>query len=175
MKASSKETDVFPIAKLFVVGDEGVGKTSLIRRYCTGDFKLKRESTNAVDVQAKIAEVNGLAITLSIWDVVNKGHFDILRYSFLRSAQAVALVYDVTATPSLDSLSEWHRQILKATSKASFCVVGNKADLPRVVPREHAETWASQHGFPHVEASAKTSKGVDDLFTTLARLAARLV
>lgn len=173
--SSSQDTQVFPIAKVVVAGDGGTGKTSLIRRYCTGMFEESRVMTIGVDFQVKIVEVDGRPIKLSIWDIAGQERFGSFRDTFYRGAQAVALVYDVTDLLSMSNLINWHREIAKVSPKALFCVVGTKIDLHRAVPRVHAETWARRMRCPYVETSAKTADGVDDFFLILARLAARLV
>jgi len=174
-RGMSQDTQVFPIAKVVVAGDGGAGKTSLIRRYCTGMFEESRVMTIGVDFQVKIVEVDGRSIKLSIWDIAGQERFGSFRDTFYRGAQAVALVYDVTDILSINNLVNWRREIAKVAPKASFCVVGNKIDLHRVVPRAHAENWAGRLNFPYIETSAKTAEGVEDFFLTLARLAARLV
>lgn len=174
--SSSKETQVFPIAKVVVAGDGGAGKTSLVRRYCGGMFEESRVMTIGVDFQVKIVEVGGRSIKLSIWDIAGQERFGSFRDTFYRGAQAVALVYDVTDILSLKNLVNWHREIAKVAPQAAFCVVGSKIDLHRVVPRVHAESWATHLNFPYLETSAKTAEGVEEFFLTLARLAAtRLV
>jgi small GTP-binding protein len=172
---SSQDTQVFPIAKVVVAGDGGAGKTSLIRRYCTGMFEESRVMTIGVDFQVKIVEVDGRSIKLSIWDIAGQDRFGSFRDTFYRGAQAVALVYDVTDILSMKNLVNWHREIVKVAPKAAFCVVGTKTDLHRALSREHAEGWARRMKFPYLETSAKTAQGVDEFFVTLARLAARLV
>ncbi|HLF29295.1 MAG TPA: GTP-binding protein [Anaerolineae bacterium] len=173
--SSSQDTQVFPVVKVVVGGDGAVGKTSLIRRYCTGMFEESRVMTIGVDFQVKIVEVDGRSLKLSIWDIAGQDRFGAFRDTFYRGAQAVALVYDVTDILSMNNLANWHRQIVKVAPKASFCVVGNKLDLHRVVPRRSGEGWARSLGFPYVETSAKTTEGVEDFFLILARLAARAV
>jgi small GTP-binding protein len=173
--SSSQDTNVFPLAKVVVAGDGGAGKTSLIRRYCTGMFEESRVMTIGVDFQVKIVDVDDRPIKLSIWDIAGQDRFGSFRDVFYRGAQAVALVYDVTDILSLNNLANWHREIVKVAPRAGFCVVGNKLDLHRVIPRHTAEKWARSLKLPYVETSAKTAEGVDEFFTTLARLAARMV
>lgn len=173
--SSSQDTQVFPLAKVVVAGDGGAGKTSLIRRYCTGMFDESRVMTIGVDFQVKLVDVGGRSIKLSIWDIAGQERFGSFRDTFYRGAQAVALVYDVTDIVSLNNLVKWHREIARVAPQAGFCIVGNKIDLHRVVPRSAAERWTSALGFAYLETSAKTAEGVDEFFLTLARLVARAV
>jgi len=172
---SHQDTQVFPIVKVVVAGDGSVGKTSLIRRYCTGKFESSRVMTIGVDFQVKIVEVDGRSVKLSIWDIAGQDRFGSFRDSFYRGAQSVALVYDVTDILSMNNLANWQREIAKIAPKAGFCVIGNKIDLHRVIPRDVAESWAVANGFPYLETSAKTAEGVEGFFGMLARLAVRPV
>jgi len=173
--SSSQDTQVFPLAKVVVAGDGAVGKTSLIRRYCAGMFEESRVLTIGVDFQVKLVEVDGRAIKLSIWDIAGQERFGSFRDTFYRGAHAVALVYDVTDVLSMNNLPNWRREIAQVAPHARFCVVGNKIDLHRVIPRGAVEEWATAQGVPYIETSAKTAEGVGEFFLTLARLAMRSV
>jgi Ras-related protein Rab-8A len=169
----SQSTIIFPIAKVVIAGDEGVGKTSLIRRYCTGTFEEPRIITTGVDFQIKIVEVNGNSIKLSIWDIAGQERFGAFRDTFYRGAKVVALVYDLMNPATLDDLPRWHSGVAQVCPKARFVVVGNKLDLGRRVMREQVEEWARSISLPYMETSALTNEGVDSLFQALAELAAQ--
>ena len=169
--SSNQDTQIFPLVKVVIAGDGGVGKTSLIRRFCSGKFEESRVMTIGVDFQVKIVEVEGRPVKMSIWDIAGQDRFGSFRGAFYRGAQAVALVYDVTDILSMNNLSNWHREVAQVAPQAGFCVVGNKIDLHRVIPRSTAEGWAKGMGFPYLETSAKTVHRVEDFFLTLARLA----
>ena len=169
----SQSTIIFPIAKVVIAGDEGVGKTSLIRRYCTGTFGEPRIITTGVDFQIKIVQVNGNSIKLSIWDIAGQEKFGAFRDTFYRGAKAVALVYDLANLTTLDNLPRWHSGVAQVCPKARFVVVGNKLDLGRRVMRDQVEEWARSMSSPYLETSALTNAGVDSLFLALAELAAQ--
>lgn len=172
---TTKETKIFPIAKIVVVGDHGVGKSSLVRRFCLDQFEARGETAASIDVQVKIVQVDGLTLTLSVWDVATQERGDALRETVLQNAQVAALVYDVTDPTSLEHLSNWRRELTRLAPRLSLCIAGNKIDLARSVPRERGEAWAKQEGLLYVETSAKTAAGVELLFLTLARRALHLV
>ncbi|RMF35264.1 MAG: GTP-binding protein [Chloroflexi bacterium] len=161
-----------PVLKVVVAGDGGVGKTSLIRRYCTGKFQESRIMTIGVDFQIQVVDLGDRTVKLSIWDIAGQERFGSFRASFYRGARAVALVYDVTDPISLRNLPLWQAEIAKVAPQARFVVVGNKIDLERKVPREKVEAWVREIGLPYLETSALTGEGVQAFFTTLARLAA---
>jgi len=171
LQEPTSSTIIFPIVKVVIAGDAGVGKTSLIRRYCTDAFDESRVATGGVDFQIKIVELDKRSIKLSIWDIAGQEKFGAFRDTFYRGAKAVALVYDLTEPTTMETLPRWHAEIAQICPTAQFVVVGNKIDLERKVSREQVEGWAGSMGFPYFETSALTGNNVSDLFTELARLA----
>jgi small GTP-binding protein len=168
---ASSSTIIFPIFKVVIAGDANVGKTSLIRRYCTEMFEETRSATNGVDFQIKIADVDGKPVKLSIWDIAGQEQFGAFRDTFYRGAKAIALVYDLTRPETMENLPRWHAEVARICSTADFVIAGNKCDLERKSSREQAEEWAKSMGLHTIETSALTGANVDELFVTLARLA----
>ena len=168
---SSSSTIIFPIVKVVVAGDVGVGKTSLIHRYCTDTFEESRAATDGVDFQIKITEIDNRSVKLSIWDIAGQEKFGAFRDTFYRGAKAVALAYDVTEPATMENLLRWHAEIAQICPAANFVVVGNKIDLERKTVKLQVEEWATSMDLPYFETSALTGEGVNGLFATLARLA----
>jgi len=170
---ATQSTMIFPIAKVVIAGDANVGKTSLIRRYCTGMFEESRVMTIGVDFQIKIVEVDGKVVKLSIWGIAGQERFGAFRDTFYRGARSVAIVYDVTDPPSADNLPRWNAEITRICPTAQFVVVGNKVDLARKVEANTVREWANSLGYPYLETSALEARGVGEFFTLLAQLAAK--
>lgn len=161
-----------PVVKVVVAGDAGVGKTSLIRRYCEGRFEASRVATIGVDFQTQTVPLPGGPVKLSIWDLAGQDHFEFVRRTFYRGSRAAALVYDVTRPETLADLRRWAEEVLANVPEARFLVVGNKVDLPHRSWSEPAQEFAASLEAPYLETSARTGQGVRALFETLARLAA---
>jgi len=186
--------------KIVILGDSGVGKTSLMNRFSTGKFTGQYKATIGADFLSKddvIVNDNFLQqrhlVTLQIWDTCGQERFQSLGVGFYRGADACLLVYDVTDPHSLDNLDHWRKEFLDqvgggmqglgdASTQFPFVVVGNKIDKAndRLVPREQAEEWCrtaasatimGSQALPYFEASAKTSESVEDAFQEAARLA----
>jgi small GTP-binding protein len=160
-----------PVYKVVVAGDGNVGKTSLIRRYCEGMFDSSRITTLGVDFQTKIVTVADRTIKLSIWDVAGQDRFLSFRDTFYGGAHAAALVYDVTSPPSFFNLMHWRDEIQSAVPLVPMVVIGNKADLPQIIPADEAKGWAKSLGLPFLLTSAATGQRVNDFFAGLAFLA----
>jgi len=160
-----------PILKVVIAGDGGVGKTSLIRRYCEGKFESSRVATIGVDFQTKLVDLPSGSVKLSIWDMAGQERFQVMRAGFYRGSRAAALVFDLTDAESLTNLNRWHEEISKAAPSQPFVVVGNKLDLPRAWIDAEASELARSVGARYVETSALTGEGVSELFASLAELA----
>lgn len=132
--------------KIVIVGDSGVGKTSLMNRYSTGKFTGQYKATIGADFLSKdnvIVDDPFLQqrhlVTLQIWDTAGQERFQSLGVGFYRGADACLLVYDVTDPHSLDNLDHWRKEFLDqvgggiqglgdASTQFPFVVVGNKTD-----------------------------------------------
>lgn len=157
--------------KVAIVGDGGVGKTTLLRRYATGKFQESRIMTIGVDFQTVAVQTIGLSFKLTVWDLAGQERFASFRENFYLGARAVAMVYDVTDRQSLVDLPHWLKEANSVLTDTRFLVVGNKTDLPRAVTPEEGRAYAASINAAYLETSAKTGQGVARLFELLARAA----
>ncbi|XP_054083526.1 ras-related protein Rab-30 isoform X2 [Zeugodacus cucurbitae] len=127
--------------KIVLVGNAGVGKTCLVRRFTQGLFPPGQGATIGVDFMIKTVEVEGEKIKLQIWDTAGQERFRSITQSYYRSAHALILVYDISCQPTFDCLPDWLREIQEyANSKVLKILVGNKTDRDdREIPTQIAE------------------------------------
>jgi small GTP-binding protein len=166
----SNDPSALPIYKVVVAGDGNVGKTSLVRRYCEGKFDESRVTTMGVDFQTKVVTVGDKTVKLSIWDVAGQDRFISFRDTFYRGAHAVALVYDVTSPSTFFNLMHWRDEIQSIVPLVPMIVIGNKIDLPCIIPPDEVKGWARSYNMPFFLTSAMTGEAVSDFFATLAQL-----
>jgi len=166
------------LLKVIILGDSGVGKTSLMNRYHSGKFTGQYKATIGADFLSKEVTVDGKTATLQIWDTAGQERFQSLGVAFYRGADACLLVYDVTDPRSFENLQNWRSEFLKQIGSESnfpFVVLGNKVDKEqdRRISRSKADQWCrmNQNPVPHFETSAKTAVNVDDAFQEAARRA----
>eukprot|EP00816_Leptocylindrus_hargravesii_P005155 CAMPEP_0196812076 /NCGR_PEP_ID=MMETSP1362-20130617/20219_1 /TAXON_ID=163516 /ORGANISM="Leptocylindrus danicus, Strain CCMP1856" /LENGTH=217 /DNA_ID=CAMNT_0042187493 /DNA_START=71 /DNA_END=724 /DNA_ORIENTATION=- len=154
--------------KLLLIGDAGVGKSSMLLRFTDDSFDDHIQSTIGVDFKVKHMEVDDKRIKMTVWDTAGQERFRTLTSSYYRGAQGVVMVYDVTRRDSFENLAQWLREVQLYTPNNGEGVVkllvGNKIDLDRKVPREEAEAWARANGMLFLEASAKTKLGIRQCF-----------
>jgi len=154
--------------KVLMIGDAGVGKSSMLLRFTDDSFDDHIQSTIGVDFKVKHLDVAGKRIKLTIWDTAGQERFRTLTSSYYRGAQGVVLVYDVTRRDSFENLEQWLKEVKMYSPNNGEGVVkllvGNKVDLDRKVGREEAEDWARSQGMLFLEASAKTKTGIRQCF-----------
>lgn len=158
--------------KILLIGDSGVGKSSLILSF----ISASRETiapTIGVDIKIKHLTVGGKRLKLTLWDTAGQERFRTLTNSFYRDAQGIMLVYDVTRRETLTNLTDlWAKEVeLYSTNKDCVkMLVGNKLDCEsdRVVTKEEAVALAGELGCLFAECSAKTRENVEKCFEQLA-------
>ncbi|KAE8976008.1 hypothetical protein PF011_g24231 [Phytophthora fragariae] len=133
--------------KLLLIGDAGVGKSSMLLRFTDDTFDDNLQSTIGVDF---------------------KERFRTLTSSYYRGAQGIVLVYDVARRDTFENLDLWLQEVEVYSPAGGRDVVkllvGNKIDKERVVSRREAEDWARSKGMLFVESSAKTKIGIQQVF-----------
>ncbi|KAI1726108.1 ras family domain-containing protein [Ditylenchus destructor] len=158
--------------KVVLVGNAGVGKTCLVRKFTQGIFPPGQSATIGVDFMIKTVKVDDDKIKLQIWDTAGQERFRSITQSYYRSAHAIVLVYDVACQPSFDCLPEWLSEIEQYANRKVFkLLVGNKVDKEdeREVPERVGQNFADSNGFDYfVETSALDATNVDSLFQEVA-------
>ncbi|WEU40007.1 MAG: GTP-binding protein [Candidatus Odinarchaeum yellowstonii] len=114
--------------KIVVVGEGGVGKTTLIKRYVTGQFT---NSKTTIGVSFAIANVNfnNVTVKMQIWDLGGEERFRTLLPSFCKGAQGAIIVFDQSRFSTFLSLPEWIELVKKNTNNIPIILVGSKSDL----------------------------------------------
>jgi small GTP-binding protein len=160
------------VFKIIFIGDEGVGKTSLVARYATSQFKADYLPTLGANVVAKEYSYENRILTLLVWDIAGQEMFSQVRDKYYGGTSMAVLVYDVTSKKTLTNTKNWLADMRSAASaNTPLLLVGNKTDLPnRSVSREDGEKLARELGASFLETSAKTGENVRKLFDVVAKL-----
>ncbi|XP_017064783.1 ras-related protein Rab-18 [Drosophila eugracilis] len=152
--------------KLLVIGESGVGKSSLIRRFVENKFDHNHDVTIGMDFKSKVMNVDGIDYKVALWDTAGAERFRSLTPSFYRKALGAILVYDITNRDSLVKLEAWLAELDSYSDNPNIAiiVVGNKIDEERVVDREEGRKFARKHRALFIETSAKCDQFVSDVF-----------
>ena len=157
--------------KVCLVGSFGVGKTSLVARFVNGVFSDKYLTTIGVKIDKKSVSLDGVEVSLMLWDMAGEDRFERLRASYLRGASGLVYVADGTRGETLDSAVEYAGRIAEEGGASSTVVLVNKCDL--ATEWEVGDTAAMAErlgGVPAFATSAKTGENVEAAFTRLTEL-----
>lgn len=160
------------VYKIIVVGDAGVGKTALARRYTEGKFDETYLFTLGVDFFTKVAKVKGHRVKLVVYDTGGQERFDFIRGLYFEGSAGAVIAYDVTNRKSFDRISHWKKQVEQRCEGIPLMLVGCKVDLGerRAVSRQEAESRARLEKMAFFESSAKADLNVGDVFEKLAEM-----
>jgi len=156
--------------KITSMGEGGVGKSCLIKRYCEEKFVQRYIATIGVDFGVKPLVVQDYEVKVNFWDLSGHPEFFEVRNEFYKDTQGIILVYDVSQRITFQALSGWVEEARKygVRETAIWAVCANKIDKKnRSVTKREGEIWASTNGFEYFETSPKTGDGVDDVFNFL--------
>lgn len=157
--------------KVILAGDGTVGKTSLLRRYVSGDFIEEHRMTLGMDTHTKLTRVPGLGpVKIHTWDLAGQPQWSSVREGFYQRSHAMALVFDVHEPSTIKNLPQWVTECRQHVPAIPIVVVANKIDLPCRVPIHKIAKWAAEQHYGFIETSPKTGQHVDQMFETLGKL-----
>ena len=161
------------LVKILLVGDSGVGKSSLLARFISDSFD-EQGPTVGVDFKLKHVGVDGTRLKLTVWDTAGQERFRTLTSSYYRGAHGVVFVYDVTSRESFENAREtWRKEVEMYGTIANSVkiVIGNKIDREdeRTVARKEGVAFAKEYGCLFLECSAKTKVRVAEAFDELVK------
>ena len=160
--------------KICIVGDGGVGKSTMVQRLSTGQF-IPQKITIGTDLAVESIQIdNKITANLQIWDFAGERRFRIFLPNYARGAVGCLLCYDITRRTSFDSLEEWFTIVKNNAVNPVFILVGEKldlADVRRSVEKEQAEKFKDNHRIEFFfETSSKSGENNNLIFETLTRL-----
>lgn len=163
--------------KIVILGHSGVGKTSMVNRYVRGQFLTSTTATIGAAFMKKTLLVDDWRVVLQIWDTAGQERFRSMAPMYYRGAHAAILVFDATDRESFDKVGSWVDELQShANTELVLVLVANKSDLvdssspsDSVVTFKEGSAFANSINAPFFQTSAKTGKGIEDLFHHVAR------
>jgi Ras-related protein Rab-8A len=158
------------LVKLLILGDQKVGKTSMLLRFTEEYFPTSHIQTLGIDFKLKVQTIDSKTYKFQIWDTAGQERFRKLTTAYYKNAKGIILAFDVTRRDSFEMVTFWMSEIQKhAIENVTKVLVGNQIDKEdRVVQKSEGKLKADQLGVEYFETSAKTGEGIDALFRYMA-------
>lgn len=128
------------LLKVIILGDSGVGKTSIMNQYITSKFSNSYKATIGADFLTKDIEIDQKEVSLQVWDTAGQERFQSLGVAFYRGSDCCALVFDVCNIKSFENIETWREEFLLQVGSNSdsslfpFVLIGNKVSITMLVP-----------------------------------------
>jgi len=158
-------------AKILLIGDSRVGKSSVLSKYIDDKFYPNTMTTIGMDYKVKKIQIDDTVVKLQLWDTAGQERFRAITYSYFKDAHGVFVVFDLSDKQSFQNVEGWIRLMQQFEAGSVLKVlIGNKCDLERDVPKEDVQKICAEFKLPYYEVSAKTGQNIVEPFEFMARL-----
>ena len=165
------QSDNFVNFKIIIIGDSGVGKSSLLKRAVQNRFDTSYQATIGFEFLLMHFKVNDLKLKFQIWDTCGQEMYRSLVQGFYRNTSLGIIVYDINKKKTFEGLDIWLKDLRQNTEgDLPVFIVGNKSDLDRNVTTEEAKDFSRNNKTEYfVECSAKSGENVKEIFIEAAK------
>ena len=157
--------------KILLLGDSGVGKTSIFHRYCKKQFEENKTATVGADILTKEITYKNESYKIHIFDTAGQERFRSITSSYFHMSDYYFVIFDLTNKNSLDSIPDWLQQLKKEKENPKYIILGNKDDIKKnQIPNEEINKTLDNLGTIKINkenflrVSAKSGKNIDEAF-----------
>ncbi len=155
--------------KTIIIGDPGVGKTSMILQFTNKAFRRSYIPTIGANISEKIVFLHDTIFQMILWDLAGQSKFQKIRSLYYNGAQCVIMVFDLTNPESFENMKNWYSDVKSAFSNfddLEVVMCGNKCDLTDEIQisQESALSLATELNIGYLETSARIGKNIDKIF-----------
>ena len=165
-----KNMDIYEF-KIILIGDPGVGKTSIMSKFVTNEFQSIYTATIGVEFKIKELYINNSIARLKIWDTCGQEKFRAITRQYFKDSNGVFIVFDLTNKDTIKRLNVWIKDIKDNVNNDFFIfLIGNKLDVKNrdISISEEAKQFANDKKINYYEVSAKTGSGIYNVFEKMA-------
>lgn len=159
-----------PSIKIVVLGEGGVGKSTFVKRYDTGEFTRPYEPTRGVSVFSLPFYTSAGTINGQIWDTAGQEKLGGLRDGYYINASGALLFFDVTSRDTYKKAAVWYRDLIRVAGNIPVILVGNKVDVKDRKVKSKQVTFHRKKNITYVEMSAKSNYNIEKPFLYLLKL-----
>ena len=161
--------------RVIVVGNSGVGKTSMVTRFASGHFDKLTTPTIGAGVTPLSYKIKGKTVNFQVWDTAGQEIFRNVVPLYFRGAAVAIVVYSLVDTDSFNDLNQWLTALKDHCDEdVPIIAVGNKFDMIEAIDDiKDGKEWALSHNFPFFATSAATGENINQLFELVASLCAK--
>eukprot|EP01120_Amphizonella_sp_Union-15-10_P016613 TRINITY_DN885_c0_g1_i2.p1 TRINITY_DN885_c0_g1~~TRINITY_DN885_c0_g1_i2.p1 ORF type:complete len:204 (+),score=37.60 TRINITY_DN885_c0_g1_i2:83-694(+) len=163
--------------KVLILGNFGTGKTSLMLRFTRDEFSEVTSATIKPEVNSKVVDIEGKSRKLNIWDTQGQERLMTITRGNYHGSNIIIIVFSLSDKDTFSSVKNWILEVDRyAPEDVVKVLVGTKSDLETQVSAEEIETLLEDKELKlcgYHETSAKTGKGVEELFNYAAKVALR--
>ena len=181
-KNKTKEKNENKLFKIITLGDSGVGKTCILRRFVTGKFDINTLSMIGFESSSKeIVLKNGTKVTLQLIDIAGQENYHALATTYIRNSDGVLFVFSHDSRESFNNIKKWlmsfkdNNQDIDFDKEFPAFLVGNKCDLEHTIDDFEIENLKNEYNFyGYADTSAKEGIGIDNIFYEISELLVRV-
>ena len=158
--------------KIILIGNSGVGKSSILQQYMNHVFDSNYKITIGVDFLMKSLVINNQIVKLQVWDTAGQERYKSMVASYYRGAHVALIVFDLTSHRSFEALPSWIEAFYKSgPEQKNTILIGNKKDLinERQVTKEEVELFSQTNNMMYFETSAREGDNIDYVFNYTAK------
>ena len=168
----SKDESNIKTFNIITLGSSEVGKTCIIRRYIDNEYISSTISTIGIDCKAKIFTINSIKYKIIYYDTAGQERYASISSKYIKSANGVILVYDITNKKTFSKIEEWSNILERNNKNYSAVLVGNKMDLEseRQVSTNEGLTLANKLNIEFFETSCLTNQNIEEMMNKISTL-----
>ena len=159
--------------KIITIGESGVGKTCILRRFAENKFLKNHLATIGIDYRTKVLNINNKNVKLKIWDTAGQERYHNITSNIFKGTDGILLVFDITDELSFQKIQDWIEQIKSnlPENEIGIVLLGNKCDVEqRAVTQEQGEELAEKLDIKYFETSALNGTGINEAFESLTKI-----
>ena len=162
-------TDIMSI-KIILIGNSGVGKSSILQRYVCDTFDSHSDSTICIEYGQKTIKINKLTYSLNIWDTAGQERYRSVIQGYYRNVDGVLLCFDPTNEQSFKDLDKWINEFKNISDNVNIILVSTKMDIQdkdKIITQNQSRTYANNRKLKFMNVSAKNNINIEECFNYL--------